>query len=118
MINFYILNQDHPGHSIPLLGGLWSMANVRDRPLANYLFKLITNTHIAFYYNPNGQNSKGYDQFLLTRFFSSYALKNSTTHDSFTCMSINGEPWPSQRILFNCFVGCVKVHSFNIDFYS
>ena len=108
--------QDHPNHDIPMLGGMWSMATVRDRNVASYLFKLITNNYIATYYNPKLRNKKGFDQFLLSRFFSYYSLRNSTTHDSFRCQSLNGDAWPSQRRLFNCFVGCVKVNCLVVKF--
>ena len=93
-----------------LLGGMWGMAIKRDRPLAQQLFKTITNRYVASYYNRLGTNPKGFDQHMLTRFFSSHLFKNSTTHDSFRCKILNGQPWPTQRAhLVNCFVGCANV---------
>ncbi len=79
---------------------------MRQRQLANYLFKVLTNKFIAYFYNQNGKSPKGHDQFLLTEFFSTYSYQNSTTHDSFTCAQLGGEPWPSKRPDYNCFVGC------------
>ena len=88
------------------MGGYWGFANVRDRKLASYLFKVLTNEYIAYFYNQDLRSPKGHDQFLLTKFFSPYSLKNSTTHDSFSCQRINGDPWPTKRPKYNCFVGC------------
>jgi hypothetical protein len=86
------------------------MAIERDRALAKYIFNLITNPNVAFYYNRLGNNPKGFDQHFLARFVSPYSFKNSTTHDSFFCKTLKGSPWPSQRTnLLNCFTGCVNV---------
>jgi hypothetical protein len=38
---------------------MWGFANERNRYLAKFLFKIITNPHIASYYNPGGKNSEG-----------------------------------------------------------
>lgn len=36
-----------------------------------------------------------------------FAEKNSKIHDSYTCQSLGGEPFPSKRPTnINCFVGC------------
>lgn len=87
-------------HDIPIVGGYWGFANSRDRQLSKHLFKILTNRFIAEYFNPGDKNLKGQDQFLLTEFFSPYSLKNSTTHDSFSCDKINGDPFPTKRSIF------------------
>ena len=94
-------------HGIAIVGGYWGFANVRNRELATKLHNILTNTEIAYRYN-HVKNRKGDDQFLLTDFFSRYSLKNSTTHDAFTCVQQGGDPWPTQRqeSLGHCFVGC------------
>lgn len=84
-------------HNIPIVGGYWGFANSRDRKLADHLFKILTNKKIAAHYNPDNRNLKGYDQYLLTDFFSTYSLRNSTTHDAYMCAYINGDPWPTKR---------------------
>lgn len=92
-------------HNIPIIGGYWGFANVRNRKLADYFLKVLTNHHIAKYYNKNGKSPKQDDQHLLTRFFAPY-IYNSTTHDAFLCNWLGGEPWPSKRPVYYCFVGC------------
>ena len=47
---FHVM-RDHPLHGMAIVGGMWGFANVRDRALANYFFKLITNSYIASFYN-------------------------------------------------------------------
>jgi hypothetical protein len=93
-------------HNVPILGGNWGLANTRNRDLADYLFKVITNHKIAGYFNPKRINRKGQDQFFLEQFFYKHAWKNSTTHDAFSCKSFNGDPWPTKRPWEFCFVGC------------
>jgi hypothetical protein len=102
----FFFKKDNPGHNIPIVGGYWGLANSRNRPLADYLFKILTNKLIAGYYNPGDRNLKGYDQFLLKMFFARYSLRNSTTHDSYSCSYLGGQPWPSKRPSGYCFVGC------------
>lgn len=70
------------------------------------MFNLITNNLIATHYNPKRENAKGYDQFLLRDFFFKYSKKNSTTHDSYFCESLGGDPWPTKR-QNGCFFGCI-----------
>ncbi|CAF0910827.1 unnamed protein product [Brachionus calyciflorus] len=106
---FHVM-RDHPRHGTEILGGGWGYANLKNRELGNYLFKIITIKRIALHYNPRSsendkRNLKGFDQFLLSRFFWKYAKKNSTIHDSYTCMEFGGRPWPTQRI-GDCFFGC------------
>lgn len=93
---FHVM-RDNPQHNIPIVGGYWGFANSRNRTIADRLFKILTNRKIAQFYNPDNLNLKGYDQFMLTDFFSIYSLRNSTTHDSYSCKSINGDPWPTKR---------------------
>jgi hypothetical protein len=89
---------------MPILGGGWGFANKLDRKLSKYFFKIITNRFIAKYYNKI-KHEKGLDQYLLVDYLSSYSLKNSTMHDSYTCMALGGDPWPSKREKF-CYFGC------------
>ena len=98
------MKKDSPVHNIPIVGGYWGYANIRDRKLAQYFFKIITNPRIAYYYNKI-KNLKGRDQHLLTTFLSGYSNQNSTTHDSYLCYWLGGEAFPSQRV-GDCFVGC------------
>ena len=86
------------------MGGGWGFANKLDREMAKYLFKIITNKFIASYYNKI-KHEKGKDQSLLIDLFWTYSYRNSTTHDSYSCMIYGGEPWPSKREKF-CFFGC------------
>ena len=98
--------------------------------MAQYFLKVLTNKQVARYYNRNGQSPKQHDQWLLTRYFAPYIYDNSTTHDSYLCYWLGGEPcksflfelcyWkynfnfkiyhfkkgPTQRPIYNCFVGC------------
>jgi hypothetical protein len=101
-------------HDIPIVGGYWGYANVRNRNLGLYFFKVLTNAIIANFYN-KVKHEKGQDQYLLTDFMSKYSLANSTTHDSFSCQEINGDPWPTQR-QGNCFVGCSGCCNQSIEF--
>jgi hypothetical protein len=97
-----------------IVGGYWGFSNMRNRHLANYLFKILTNKFIAQTYNII-KNEKGQDQFFLTDYYSKYSLKNSTTHDSFSCNYLGGDPFPTQRI-GNCFVGCTGCCNSSIEF--
>ena len=72
--------------------------------LANYFFKIITNQRIALHFNKI-KNLKGRDQHLLTAFFSYHSIRNSTTHDSYLCFWLGGDPFPTKRE-GDCFVGC------------
>ena len=81
--------------------------------MADYLYKALTNKFIAQHYNKI-KNNKGEDQFFLTDFFSYYSLRNSTTHDSFSCQKLGGDPFPVQRI-GNCFVGCTYCCNSSIE---
>ena len=96
---------------MPILGGCWSYANVRNRELGVYIFKIITNPVIAQYYNPGRKNLKGYDQFMLTDFVSTFSFKNSTTHDSYLCDKIDGNPWPSKRFAAKKITLFIATHS-------
>jgi hypothetical protein len=97
---------------------MWGFANKLNRQLSLNLFKIITNKFISSYYNKY-KNKKGFDQLLLTEFFSKYSIQNSTTHDSFFCFKYNdgAQPWPTKRI-GKCFVGghhknCIEKENFD-----
>jgi hypothetical protein len=47
-----------------MLGGMWGFYNVRNKELANKIYKIITDKTISMQYK-NG-NQKGNDQFLLS----------------------------------------------------
>ena len=32
--------------------------------------------------------------------------ENATIHDAYLCSWLGGDPWPSKRPVYNCFVGC------------
>lgn len=86
-----------------MMNGLWGISNVRNRSLANFLFKTVTNQHIVGYFG----NKESSDQFMLEQLLFSFARTNSTTHDSYSCEKFGGDPWPSQRPSSGiCFVGC------------
>ena len=90
---------DAPVHNIPIVGGYWGFANVRDRALSQYFLKVLTNKHIAYYYNKNGRSPKQHDQWLLTKYFAPFIYDNSTTHDSYLCYWLGGDP--CKEIFFN-----------------
>jgi hypothetical protein len=60
--------------------------------------------NIASKYNPGFKNTKGFDQFFLTDQVWPITKTNATIHDSYTCKSFIGSPFPTKRI-GACFVG-------------
>jgi hypothetical protein len=91
-----------------MLGGGWGFANYQNRSLGLDLFYTVKNETVARKYN-RIKHEKGKDQLLLLRHVAKYSLKDSTIHDSFNCVLINGKPWPTKRD-GNCYFGCR--HSF------
>ena len=102
-MNFF---EDNPRHNTPILAGLWGFAIKRNRLQAKELFKILTDKSIAKRYNLHRNKLYGRDQSFLSDFFFSFALKNSTTHDSFFCEKYGGMPFPTQRPKGNCYLGC------------
>jgi hypothetical protein len=100
---------DHPSHGPKILGGMWGFFNARNRMLAQYFYTVLTSQFISYWYRivyPTIVMPKGQDQYLLEWYFWNHAKKNSTIHDSFHCLDLGGEPFPTQRPPYeNCFVG-------------
>ena len=124
---FFPTLKDNPVHNVPILGGLWGYANIKNRKLGHKMLNIITNKHISNRYLENGMSKKGWgemlyfekrinflflfyffiDQDFLHDFIYKYAKKNATIHDSYTCKEFeDSEPFPTQRHKSFCYVSC------------
>ncbi|CAF0859647.1 unnamed protein product [Brachionus calyciflorus] len=108
--------RDHYQHDVPILGGMWSFKNIKNRTLGKEIFKLIIDENIARKYNGNGKSPKGSDQYFLKDHVYKLINNFSTIHDSFLCKTFSdSKPFPSQRI-GDCFIGkvgaCNETNSF------
>ena len=97
--------RDHPLHGIPILGGLWTTAQYRDRSLFLRLFGvLLDRTRVQRYTLTN-------DQKLLTNLVWPKVKDQTLSFDSFTCQYFNQgtqRPYPTQRPSMDCHLGCVR----------
>jgi hypothetical protein len=88
---------DHPQHSVPILGGMWGFASIRNRELAMKIFEKTTNKTIALAYNRNGKSSKQGDQSFLADIVWPLTNVNATIHDSYFCRRYGGAAFPTKR---------------------
>lgn len=78
-----------------------------NRSLGQEIFQKFISKDIQANFNPQKSNLKGYDQSYLAQHVWSIANQNATIHDSYNCLSMGGEPFPTQRPTnMYCFVSC------------
>ncbi|CAF1463214.1 unnamed protein product, partial [Didymodactylos carnosus] len=101
---FHVI-RDHPMHGVPILGGLWTTANGKNRVFILKLFKVLLNQEKIRNY------PKTHDQTFLEKLIWPHISSFALIHDSFTCHKFRrGQlvPFPTQRPSLDCHVGCVR----------
>lgn len=97
--------RDHPQHGFPILGGLWTAAQYRDRLLFLRLFSvLLDRTRVHRYALSN-------DQKLLMELVWPLVRDQTLSFDSYTCRYFNQgdlRPYPTQRLSKDCHLGCIR----------
>lgn len=85
------------------LTGLWGHANKKDRQNGYEIYKKIIDPEIQNKY------SKKIDEEFLEDEIWEKAKSNVKVHDSYSCLTLKGDPFPSRRESdWNCFVSCKK----------
>ena len=104
--------KDAPFQNSAIVNGAWGMSPERDRNLANYLFKIITNKRTleslsGQKLDENTVSNANTDRLVLDRYFAPHVTENSSTiHDSYSCAKLGGSAWPNKRPFGYCYVGC------------
>ncbi|RNA06753.1 hypothetical protein BpHYR1_019344 [Brachionus plicatilis] len=90
--------RDNPAHGTHILGGMWGLKVGKNHSLSNALFDTTINKNLIPKYNPNGQSSRGYDQYFLSHHVYGKINHVSTVHDSYLCQYYsNSKPFPTKR---------------------
>lgn len=95
--------RDHPGHSMPILAGMWG---IQVKPLRRSL-RRIMNQWLKDPMSTSNSSSSA-DQFLLGKYIWPWAKDRCIQHDSFFCTFFGRSyPWPTRRLegAANNFVG-------------
>ena len=101
----FLSMRDHPYHGIPILGGLWTAAQYRDRLLFLRLFGVLLDRNRAQEY------SLARDQNLLRNLIWPHVKHRTLVYDSYTCRQFPDgiqRPYPTQRPSLDCHLGCVR----------
>ena len=105
---------------------MWGFNVSIDRPKSNFIFNKIVDKELSKKYNKNLKSPKGFDQFFLTDHVYPIIVRDSITHDSYSCKTFNfSSPFPTKRI-GTCFVGaamhntdlCLKPSSEQLTYYK
>jgi hypothetical protein len=99
---FFYIARDHYKHEVPILGGLWGAAMTRARDHLSHAFQPMLVPSIGRQYNGTG------DQQFLWDYIWKKVKDYSLTFDSYFCEHYGGQPFPSQRPVGNCFLGCIR----------
>ena len=97
--------RDHPLHGVPILGGLWTAAQHRNRSLFLRMFSiLLDRTNVQRY-------TLIKDQSLLSEIVWPKVKDQTLSFDSYTCQQFQQgtlRPYPTQRPSMDCHLGCVR----------
>lgn len=98
--------RDHPLHGIPILGGLWTAAQYRNRLLFYRLFSVLLDRIKVQRYTLSN------DQTFLSEIVWPKVKDQTLAFDSFTCGDFKHygtqRPFPTQRPSVDCHLGCVR----------
>ncbi|CAF4845203.1 unnamed protein product [Rotaria sp. Silwood1] len=100
---FFHIARDNKQHNVPILGGLWGAAPGRSRRYLFRTFQPMLIPSIAQQYKGAG------DQLFLSDNIWENVKKRSLIFDSYSCESLGGQPFLSQRpVADHCFLGCIR----------
>ena len=103
--HLFLSMRDHPYHGIPILGGLWTAAQHRDRLLFLRLFGVLLDSSRVQQYTLAG------DQNLLGDLIWPHVKHRTLVYDSYTCEQFHDgiqRPYPTRRPSMDCHLGCVR----------
>jgi hypothetical protein len=101
----FLTIRDHPLHNVPMLAGLWTTAQYRNRLLLLRLFSILLDKNRVQKYSLKN------DQTLLEELIWPKVKDRTLVYDSYTCRDFPGGhqcPFPTQRPSSDCHVGCVR----------
>jgi hypothetical protein len=99
---FFYIARDHIEHGVLILAGLWGAALKNARKKLFNIFKPMLLPSIAEFYQNIG------DQNFLADIVWKSVKDNALIFDSYSCQTLGGRPFLSQRPKGNCYLGCIR----------